>query len=39
MLVSDIINGTFNDVRQVLNTTTDASIYIPWVDRVQKDVL
>lgn len=39
MLVSDIISGTYNDVRQVLNNTTDAAIYIPWVDRIQKDVL
>lgn len=39
MLVSEIINGTYNDVRQVLNNSTDAAIYIPWVDRVQKDVL
>lgn len=39
MLVSDVIASVFNDVRQVLNNTTDSSIYIPWVDRIQKDVL
>lgn len=39
MLVSDVISGVFNDIRQVLNTTTDAAIYIPWVNRVQHDVL
>lgn len=39
MLVSEVIAGTFNDIRQVLNNSTDAAIYIPWVDRVQKDVL
>lgn len=39
MLVSDVIAGTFNDVRQVLNTTTDAAIYIPWVNRIQHEVL
>lgn len=39
MLVSDVMAGVYNDVRQVLNTTTDASIYIPWVNRIQHDVL
>lgn len=39
MLASDVINGVFNDVRQVLNNTTDVAIYLPWVDRIQKDVL
>lgn len=39
MLVSDIMADTFNDIRQVLNTSTDASIYIPWVNRIQKDCL
>jgi hypothetical protein len=39
MLVSDVMGDVYNDVRQLLNTTTDANIYIPWVNRVQKDVL
>lgn len=39
MQVSDIINDVYNEVRQLLNTTTDASIYIPWVNRIQKDAL
>jgi len=39
MLVSDVMAGVYNDIRQVLNTTTDASIYIPWVNRIQLDVL
>lgn len=39
MLASDIIASVYNDVRQVLNNTTDVSIYIPWVDRIQKDCL
>jgi hypothetical protein len=39
MLVSDVMADVYNDVRQVLNTSTDASIYIPWVNRIQHDVL
>lgn len=39
MLVSDVMAEVYNDVRQVLNTSTDASIYIPWVNRIQHDVL
>lgn len=39
MLVSDVMSGVYNDVRQVLNTSTDASIYTPWINRVQHDVL
>lgn len=39
MLVSDVMADVYNDVRQVLNTTTDSAIYIPWVNRIQHDVL
>lgn len=39
MLVSDVIAAVYNDIRQVLNTTTDVAIYIPWVNRIQQDVL
>lgn len=39
MLVSDVMADVYNDVRQVLNTSTDAAIYIPWVNRIQHDVL
>lgn len=39
MLVSDVMNDVYNEVRQLLNTTTDANVYIPWVNRIQKDVL
>jgi hypothetical protein len=39
MLVSDVMGDVQNDIRQVLNTTTDSAIYIPWVNRVQHDVL
>lgn len=39
MLVSEVMADVQNDIRQVLNTSTDASIYIPWVNRVQLDVL
>lgn len=39
MLVSDVMADVYNDIRQVLNTTTDSAIYIPWVNRIQKDVL
>lgn len=39
MLVSDVMAGVYNDIRQVLNATTDSAIYIPWVNRVQHDVL
>lgn len=39
MVVQDIINDSTNDMRQVLNASTDAGILIPWVNRVQKDVL
>ena len=39
MQVSDILSAVSNDVRQLLNTTTDASVMIPWVDRIHKDAL
>jgi|SRR5882672_213498 len=39
MTVQDIINDTTNDIRQVLNGSTDAAILIPWVNRIQKDAL
>lgn len=39
MQVQDIINDSTNDMRQVLSNTTDASVIIPWVNRIQKDVL
>lgn len=39
MLVSDVMAAVYNDIRQVLNTTTDGAIYIPWVNRIQQDVL
>lgn len=40
MLVQDIINSTATDIRGVLSTSApDANIFIPWVDRIHKDVL
>jgi len=39
MLVSDVLADTVNDIRQVLNATTDAGILIPWVNRIQLDAL
>jgi hypothetical protein len=40
MLVQDVINSVSNDIRQVLASSgTDANIFIPWVDRIQKDCL
>lgn len=40
MQVQDVINSTSNDIRSVLSTSApDANIFIPWVDRIQKDCL
>lgn len=39
MQVQDVIGDVSNDMRQVLSSTTDANVIIPWVNRVQKDVL
>jgi len=40
MLVSDVVNQVSSDMRNVLAPTApDANIIIPWVDRIQKDVL
>lgn len=40
MTVQDIIDSVSLDMRQVLsNESPDSAILIPWVDRIQKDVL
>lgn len=40
MTVQDIVNAVSTDMRQVLsNAAPDSAIIVPWVDRIQKDVL
>lgn len=40
MTVQDVVNAVSSDMRQVLSPSgSDADIIIPWVDRIQKDVL
>lgn len=40
MTVQDVIDAVSLDMRQVLsNASPDSDIIIPWVDRIQKDVL
>lgn len=40
MTVQQVIDSVANDIRQVLATSgADAAIYVPWVDRIQKDCL
>lgn len=40
MTVQDVINSVSLDMRQVLsNASPDSTIIVPWVDRIQKDVL
>lgn len=39
LLVSDILSATANDVRQVLSSSSDSSVMIDWVNRINKDVM
>ena len=39
MTVQDIINASSTDFRYVLNSTTDAAVFVSWVDRIHKDAL
>ena len=40
MTAQDVINSVATDIRGVLSTAApDANIFLPWVDRIHKDVL
>lgn len=40
MLAQDVINAVSSDMRQVLSSSSpDSAIILPWVDRIQKDIL
>lgn len=39
LLVSDILAATSNDVRALLSNTSDSSVMIDWVNRINKDVM
>jgi hypothetical protein len=39
MLVSDVISATSADIRQVISTTDDPSLFLSWIDRVHKECL